>query len=81
MERFIPELKGNLRSNMIEVPKCIRKCTGIKIFGKRIKSIAFTTDVAIIENIDADKQKLKVHVNMFGRETPIELDFSQVEKI
>ncbi|MHA6253394.1 transcription termination/antitermination protein NusG [Oceanobacillus sp. CAU 1775] len=34
-----------------------------------------------IENIDADKQKLKVHVNMFGRETPIELDFSQVEKI
>ncbi|NIK12918.1 transcription termination/antitermination protein NusG [Alkalibacillus sp. S2W] len=34
-----------------------------------------------IENIDADKQKLKVHVNMFGRETPVELDFNQVEKI
>lgn len=34
-----------------------------------------------IENIDLDKQKVKVHVNMFGRETPIELDFSQVEKL
>jgi len=54
MERYIPELKGSLRSHMIEVPECIRKATGIKIFGKRIKSIAFTTDVAIIENINAD---------------------------
>ncbi len=54
MDRYIPELKGSLRSHMIEVPECIRKATGIKIFGKRIKSIAFTTDVAIIENINAD---------------------------
>ena len=54
MERYIPELKGSLRSHMIEVPECIRRATGIKIFGKRIKSIAFTTDVAVIENINAD---------------------------
>lgn len=54
MERFVPELRGTLRSHMIEVPECIRKATGIKIFGKRIKSIAFTTDVAIIKNINAD---------------------------
>lgn len=54
MRRYTPELKGVLRRHMIEVPECIRKATGIKIFGKRIKSIAFTTDVAIIENIDAD---------------------------
>lgn len=54
MERFMPELKGILRSHMIEVPECIRMATGIKIFGKRIKSIAFTTDVAIIKNINAD---------------------------
>ena len=54
MEKFVPELKGTLRRHMIEVPECIRKATGIKIFGKRIKSIAFTTDVAIIKNINAD---------------------------
>ncbi len=54
MERFTPELKGTLRSRIIEVPESIRKATGIRIFGKRIKSIAFTTDVAIIKNINAD---------------------------
>lgn len=41
----------------------------------------FSDFAGTIENIDTDKQKLKVHVNMFGRETPVELDFSQVEKV
>ncbi|WP_173917970.1 transcription termination/antitermination protein NusG [Halobacillus sp. Marseille-Q1614] len=41
----------------------------------------FANFTGTIENIDADKQKVKVHVNMFGRETPVELDFSQIEKL
>src|SRR5690606_41305802 len=47
----------------------------------RVKEGPFADFTGTIENIDTDKQKLKVHVNMFGRETPIELDFNQVEKI
>ncbi|MGI5850558.1 MAG: hydrolase [Clostridiales bacterium] len=54
MERFIPEIRGTLRRHMIEVPDCIRKASGIKIFGKRIRSLAFSTDVAVIKNINAD---------------------------
>ena len=50
----VPEIKGILRSHVIEVPSCIRDCSGIKIFGKRIKSLLFTTDVAIIRNTNAD---------------------------
>lgn len=50
----VPEIKGLLRSHVVEVPPCIRDCTGIKIFGKRIKSLLFTTDVAIIRNTNAD---------------------------
>lgn len=34
-----------------------------------------------VEEIDFDKAKLKVLVNMFGRETPVELDFNQVDKL
>jgi transcriptional antiterminator NusG len=41
----------------------------------------FTNFTGTIEEIDKVKQKAKVHVNMFGRETPVELDFSQIEKI
>lgn len=50
----VPEIKGILRSHVVEVPSCIRECSGIKIFGKRIKSLLFTTDVAVIRNTDAD---------------------------
>ena len=42
------------RNHSIRLPHCIRECSGIRIFGMRIKSIAFTTDVAIIKNINAD---------------------------
>ncbi|MBP3038130.1 transcription termination/antitermination protein NusG [Bacillaceae bacterium Marseille-Q3522] len=34
-----------------------------------------------IEEIDKDKGKIKVLVNMFGRDTPVEFDFTQIEKI
>nr|WP_207719453.1 hydrolase [Clostridium sp. cel8] len=36
------------------MPEVIREASGIKIFGKRLKSFVFTTDVAIIKNTNAD---------------------------
>ena len=35
----------------------------------------------IIEDINTEKGKIKVMVSMFGRETPVELDYHQVEKL
>ena len=52
--KFIPEIKGTLRNHLVEVPVVIRECSGIKIFGKRIKSMLFSTDVALIRNSNAD---------------------------
>jgi len=52
--KFVPEIKGTLRKHIVEVPLIIRECSGIKIFGKRIKSLLFTTDVAMIRNTNAD---------------------------
>jgi len=42
---------------------------------------AFATLPATINEINADSQKLKVLVSIFGRETPVELSFDQVEKL
>jgi transcriptional antiterminator NusG len=41
----------------------------------------FADFVGSIEEIDREKEKVKVHVNMFGRETPVELDFGQIQKL
>jgi transcriptional antiterminator NusG len=41
----------------------------------------FATLPATISEVNADAQKLKVLVSIFGRETPVELSFSQVSKI
>lgn len=41
----------------------------------------FADFVGTIEEVDPSRRKLKVLVNMFGRETPVELDFNQVGKI
>ena len=50
----IPTYTGTLRSHLLNVPSEIYSCSGICIFGRLIKSIVFSTDVAIIKNINAD---------------------------
>lgn len=54
MQMKAPEFQGNLRSFMLKVPEEIYNCSGIRIFGKRIKSVLFSTDVSIIRNTNAD---------------------------
>lgn len=53
-EKRVPEIKSSLRNHMIHLPLVIRDATGIIINGKRIKSLLFSTDVAIIKNTNAD---------------------------
>ncbi len=50
---FVPEIEGNLRKHMVKVPEVINQASGINIFGKNIKSLLFSTDVAIIKNCNA----------------------------
>ena len=54
MVQPIPTYTGTLRSHSLTLPACIHECSGIRIFGRLIRSLAFTTDVAIIKNINAD---------------------------
>ena len=47
----------------------------------RIKEGPFTDFNGAIEDVNYDKSKVRVAVTIFGRATPVELDFSQVEKV
>lgn len=47
----------------------------------RVRSGPFDGFVGVIDEIDVERGKLRVLVSMFGRETPLELDFTQVEKL
>lgn len=54
---------GTLRKFALRVPEVIYQCSGIMIFGKRIKSLVFSTDLSIIKNVNAGRHHrgLPVH--------------------
>lgn len=50
----IPMISSKLRHHILRVPSVVRDASGIVINGHRIKSLVFTTDIAIIRNCNAD---------------------------
>lgn len=53
-EEIIPSIRSRLRHNILTMPAEIQEASGILIYGRRIRSLVFTTDLAIIKNCDAD---------------------------
>ena len=47
----------------------------------RIKAPGFEGSIGTVATINDERQKVKVLVNMFGRETPVEVDYTQVEEV
>ena len=73
------EVSQILRQMMAEAPKVkvgFRKGQSI-----RVSDGPFIDFVGVVDDINMEKGKVKVLLSLFGRETPVELDFLQVEKL
>jgi transcriptional antiterminator NusG len=75
------EITG-VQTNMNEGGKPKPKARVVFEAGDTVRVIdgPFANFSAIVEEVKSDKQKVKVTLSMFGRATPLELDFAQVEK-
>lgn len=70
--KFVPEVKGRLKQRIVTVPETIYRASGIKVLGTRFKSLIFSTDVAILENHNA---QAVMAVYPFTPNSPLSMPF------
>ena len=73
------EVKKILKQMGVETPKF--KVQYAKGQSVRVKDGPFAEFIGTVDEVNPERNKVKVLVSIFGRETPVELDFLQIEKL
>jgi len=76
LEEEVDQILRQMRAETPKVKVGFRQGQSVRVIDG-----PFTDFVGIVDEIGADKGKVKVLLSLFGRETPVELDFLQVEKL
>src|SRR5437899_2001506 len=73
------EVRAILRQIKLDAPKY--KVAFTKGEAVRVTDGPFTDLHGVVDEVNPERNKVKVLVSIFGRETPVELDFLQIEKL
>ena len=77
-EKEIEKILGQIKDGVTQGQSGIEYSVGEKV---QVIDGPFASFNGMVEDIDEEKSRLKVSVLIFGRPTPVELEYSQVEKV
>ena len=77
-EKEIEKILGQIKDGVTQAQPGIEYSVGEKV---QVIDGPFASFNGLVEDVDEDKSKLKVSVLIFGRPTPVELEYNQVEKV